>query len=381
MSNIKQFPTNKSVEEQASDWIVKLEERTPSEDEIKQFNVWLNENQEHRRVVIALSKTWSNMDTLSGLMLSAKENVTIKRTTLSFVFLMPLLFLLALVRGVNYTLRNLIRPKVVLPLIALSSFSYIVFLNLQTQHANEYATDIGSQLTETLADGSTLWLNSNSKVEIKYSANKRILYLIHGEAHFDVVHDLARPFEVYAGNRMIKAVGTAFSVHRFEGSVKVLVSEGKVDLGIIDFQIDSEPNDIQVSHPNRKTSRSINTIKKQPKVKILTSLEAGQSVSIPAVSSNVTQAIVEYAPGELVRKLSWLDGRLVFAGETLEEVVEEVSRHTAIRIEVADPHLKTLRIGGQFHTGETEALFDVLETGFGIEVNHISKKHVTLHAK
>ena len=60
---------------------------------------------------------------------------------------------------------------------------------------------------------------------------------------------------------------------------------------------------------------------------------------------------------------------------------QEVSRHTPIVIEVTDPKLKKLRIGGQFQAGETDALFDVLESGFGIKINRLSEGHVQLNAK
>ena len=51
---------------------------------------------------------------------------------------------------------------------------------------------------------------------------------------------------------------------------------------------------------------------------------------------------MDHGPGELARKLSWLEGKLVFAGESLEEVVEEVSRHTPIVIEVTDPQIEKI---------------------------------------
>ncbi len=119
----------------------------------------------------------------------------------------------------------------------------------------------------------------------------------------------------------------------------------------------------------------------EKKVTVIASLEAGQSISIPISSNSLNTPVVKYAQGDLVRTLSWLDGLLVFAGESLEEVVAEVSRHTSILIEVADPELRKLRIGGQFQAGETDALFDVLESGFGIKITRVNKGHVQLNAK
>ena len=45
-----------------------------------------------------------------------------------------------------------------------------------------------------------------------------------------IKHD---PFEVYAGNRLVRAVGTAFSVRLDKDRVRVVVSEGIVDLAVV----------------------------------------------------------------------------------------------------------------------------------------------------
>ena len=70
----------------------------------------------------------------------------------------------------------------------------------------------------------------------------------------------------------------------------------------------------------------------------------------------------------------------MFDGEPLESVVREVSRYTSIEIELVDARLKTLLIGGQFQIGETDALLDVLQTGFGLKVSRISESHVQILA-
>ena len=59
-------------------------------------------------------------------------------------------------------------------------------------------------------------------------------------------------------------------------------------------------------------------------------------------------------------------------------VVKEVERYTHLRIDISEKVLGDIRIGGQFHLGETEALFDVLERGFGLKVSRIDDSHVVI---
>ena len=83
-----------------------------------------------------------------------------------------------------------------------------------------------------LPDGSTITLNNGSKVS--YSSNfngseKREVYL-DGEAFFDVSHNAARPFIVYAGKLNVTVLGTAFDVRAFpvDADITVTVKRGKV---------------------------------------------------------------------------------------------------------------------------------------------------------
>jgi transmembrane sensor len=322
------------------------------------------------------------MDVMSGLMIPLGQSLKPRRSKLKTFTFTPLLFIAGIFRVLVNGMQTLFRPLVVLPaltLVIVFSLSFFGTVSGPDIPNNIYVTSIGEHSSHTLDDGSVLTLNSNSQVEVNYTQNKRVINLLRGEAHFDVTSDPNRPFEVYAGNRMIKAVGTAFSVYRLENDIKVLVTEGKVDLAIIESTLlvlpESSPEDSITLEQKLAASQLENT------VTVIASLEAGQSISIPISSKSFDTPVVKYAQGDLVRKLSWLDGRLVFAGESLEEVVAEVSRHTPLLIEVTDPELRKLRIGGQFQVGETDALFDVLESGFGIKITQVNKGHVQLNAK
>jgi transmembrane sensor len=388
MDKITPFPRSSILEEEACQWIVKFESDVePSIEYIQQFNTWLSKSPVHRQTLLRLAKSWSDLDVMSGLMIPLGQALKPKGSKPKNFTLRPLLFITGVLGVLAGGAKKLFRPIVVLPvltLVIIFSFSFFGTVLPPEASNNIYFTSIGEYSTQTLDDSSVLSLNSNSHVEVNYTPSKRVINLLKGEAHFHVTPDPNRPFEVYAGNRMVKAVGTAFSVYRLKDNIEVLVTKGKVDLATIESTLLPKPKsslkDTSSVNQNLAANSQENTIT------VIASLEAGQSILIPVSadyigSDHFKMPVVEYAQGDIVRRLSWLDGRLVFAGESLEEVVAEVSRHTPLLIEVVDPDLKKLRIGGQFQAGETDALFDVLESGFGIKITRINKEHVQLNAK
>ena len=90
-----------------------------------------------------------------------------------------------------------------------------------------------------LPDGSSFDLNTNSRVEVDYSQRTRVIRLERGEAYFKVAHDTHRPFWVHAGDRWVRAVGTAFNVYLRPAGVEVTVSEGTVN--VVNAAADESP--------------------------------------------------------------------------------------------------------------------------------------------
>ena len=76
-----------------------------------------------------------------------------------------------------------------------------------------YETVIGQQKSIALSDGSSIQMNTDSQVQVAYSSGARAIHLLKGEALFSVMPDPKRPFEVYAAESVVRAVGTAFAVH------------------------------------------------------------------------------------------------------------------------------------------------------------------------
>ena len=234
------------------------------------------------------------------------------------------------------------------------------------------ATAIGDYQETTLPDGSIIELNSDTQIEIDFERDQRLVRLLRGEAYFEVAEDPDRPFVVIAKDKYVMAVGTAFAIRVFDlkDDLEVTVTEGRVavsdaDVPTLDYALASVRLDKPLSPSGSGESAAP-----------LLFLKAGQNV---IVSDRPTVApIVEMSDRDMQRKLSWQEGLFDFSETPLIEVIQEVSRHTSMRIEITDPDLRQLKFGGVFRTGETSALLHALESSFHVEVEHVDDNHVRL---
>jgi transmembrane sensor len=91
-----------------------------------------------------------------------------------------------------------------------------------------YETATGQTQEITLADGTTLHLNSDTRISVRLTRKARDIVLDKGELALNVVHDENRPFSVTAGEQVLRDVGTVFDVLRHDGAVTVTVKSGAV---------------------------------------------------------------------------------------------------------------------------------------------------------
>ncbi|HSI75432.1 MAG TPA: FecR domain-containing protein [Lunatimonas sp.] len=89
----------------------------------------------------------------------------------------------------------------------------------------------GIRRSVTLADGSRIFLNSQSTIGIhkRFSTNR--IVRLQGEAYFEVAKDSLHPFIVHTEELETRVLGTAFSVQAFKDMPQVVaVREGKVNV-------------------------------------------------------------------------------------------------------------------------------------------------------
>ena len=342
------FPDTAGIEAEAAAWVARFDAGEVSAKDQAAFQEWLNRSALHREAIADYGKLWSEFDALR--LLTSPEEAGQE----------------ASVRDNQPGMLQRSRPW----LAACAAAAIViaggaVFLHPRTQEIakverhpparhfhpltrGSYETPVGGQRRITLADGSSVILNTNSRLDVNFSGKYRDVHLRRGEAYFDVVHDKARPFTVYADNYVVRDIGTAFDVHLAKaGLVEVGVTKGSVEVAPARRDISGTPKSLGV-------------------------IVAGQNI---VLGEKVERAKVVASP-DLERKLAWRQGELNYTGQPLGEVLADVSRYSDIKIELADPALENLPVGGTFRTDQIEAIFAALENNFGIHAEWIDPQHV-----
>ncbi|NSL87995.1 FecR family protein [Chitinophaga solisilvae] len=118
----------------------------------------------------------------------------------------------------------------------------------------------GKRLRIGMADGSTIWLNSGSRLHYHPSfPQQREISIDDGEVFFEVAKDAAHPFLVHTKSLSVRVLGTAFNVTAYTqlDVEKVSVAEGSV-------QVRQAAREV-VLHPDQQLvyNRSSNGFKQQ----------------------------------------------------------------------------------------------------------------------
>jgi transmembrane sensor len=226
--------------------------------------------------------------------------------------------------------RHVLRPRAMWSLAA--GLALCVLGALWTAHMpgrSTVATGIGQQKAVTLPDGSMVTLNTDSRIVIHYRHSTRTVILRYGEAYFQVLHNPDRPFVVMAGNRKVIDVGTSFVVRRNgvgEGSLSVTVVRGRVAVAPLDIA---------------------DILARVPPIDVLY-VSAGDRLLLRA------HALPRIRAEPADQATAWLRGKLIFNSTRLGDAAIQFNRYNRVKIIVAAPQLKQIRVAGVFRTDSSK---------------------------
>lgn len=196
-------------------------------------------------------------------------------------------------------------------------------------------TEIGERSTFRLDDGSSVVLNTNTRLSLDFSGPERRAALLQGQALFEVAEDSAAPFIVEAGSQRIRAVGTEFEVY-FEGvEVMVTLIDGIVDVSLEDRVPGSDTEPVRLLAGQRLTAH------------------AEKPTTHPDIES------VDAALATI-----WQTGRVFFDDTPLRDAIKEMNRYSTLKIVLDDDSLGDLRVNGMFQSGRQVNFANALEAYF-----------------
>lgn len=165
----------------------------------------------------------------------------------------------------------------------------------------------GGEYQMILADGTKVWLNSDTKLEfpVSFQGQERKVRL-EGEAYFEVKRNENMPFRVEVKDMMVEVLGTSFNIHAYDEDVQTTLIEGSVQVNLDDRSYRLHPGE-QAGRVNGK-------------------------VCVEKVD------IYEY--------IAWKEGKFVFCDKRLEDVLEILGRWYDLEIFYQNSKVRDLHFTG-----------------------------------
>ncbi len=207
-----------------------------------------------------------------------------------------------------------------------------------TEH---YQTNPGEQKDLTLNDGSSLFLNTRTLVDVRIQGKTREVRLVEGEALFSVAKTRDKaPFIVIAGPARITVTGTRFNVRRKDGGMQIDLLEGQV---------------MVAGKPGIPGLR----------------LDAGEALTVDRDGH-----ISPVRPADPASVDLWQKGQIRLVNTRLDDALSEFNRYATVPLVLADPELGSLRLDGQFDARETRSFARAAASVHGLELTEAPDRFV-----
>lgn len=320
-------PISSSIRDQAIAWFTLAQSGCMSDAEQRQLLVWREASSEHERAWQRLSSIPLGLQRHAGALAD------------------PMARQLAGRRHYN----EMDRRKALKVLVGFGLLGGLAWQGRDTQWVQgamaDYRTGVGERAPRTLPDGTRLWLNTATAVDLHYTDSARELRLRYGEIEILTARDGAgRPFRVVSGDAVLQPLGTRFRVRRDEGGRGTLlaVTQGRV----------------------AASSRAGGEARV---------IEAGSQARIDAAGVGAPQ-VLEANGG------AWVDGYLVAERMRLGDFLAELDRYRPGLLR-CDPAVAGIRLSGSYPLADTDRVLAMLQDSLPVTVQRRTRYWVTVGSR
>lgn len=213
-------------------------------------------------------------------------------------------------------------------------------------------TGTGERRRVALDDGSTLWLDTATAVNLNFDAGARRLTLLRGRILVDTGSDAnaaaKRPFSVHTAQGRALALGTRFLVRQDDAATLVQVFEHAVELRSAGAEADAG----------------------KPSVRII---RQGEQAWLDQDGPGQPRALDTDAD-------AWTDGVLVARDMRLADFCAELARYRSGRL-ACDARVAELRISGVFNLHDTDLALDLVARTLPVRTRQLTRYWVTLQPR
>jgi transmembrane sensor len=278
------LPPSDQVQAEAAAWLVRLQNDARSAADVAAFQAWVAADPSHAVAFEAVSGTWDITGGIPRDMRGQKRAHPVSRRR---------------------------------ALVAAGGAAIVVGAGIsywREAAASAYQTEVGEQKHITLRDGSRIFLDTNSRVDVDFGRTSRSAELQYGRANFRLVADPWRPFIVSTSSSRIVAAASALDIRRDGEEVSVLVIQGAAE----------------IQRPNF------------PVTKLL------KGERFMAVANREGQL----DRPNLIPLLAWQTGQAIFENGRLSDAVAEMNRYSTTKLAIADSGTAELRVSGIYSVGD-----------------------------
>lgn len=204
----------------------------------------------------------------------------------------------------------------------------------------DYSTGTGETRMVRLTDGSTLWLNTLTAVDVKTDVSPMQLKLLAGEVQIDSRHTLAQGFKTVTPHGVATLQDAQCTLRLFPGSTNVSVQSGTAEVSCAGQRV---------------------------------IVQAGQQLNY----SDAGPGPIQVASAS---SRSWVDGLIVAEGIPLGQLATELGRYRH-GVLGCDPRVANLRVVGTFSIRDTDRALASLVGILPVRVNRLMPWWVTLEAR